>query len=238
MDLRPTAFAGTLGSLPSSFLGNNFSIAPFSYRVLRPSPLFSEEAVDLVLLMRERTLSFLEEFRVFFDESKFGSYFVFQRDRHVGDLGNPLIPDEGKGVMSNELIDGVRGLVHISPFANTTDGLSVLDRRFWVNDFRLDSEFPPGAGVGTPSYSALESNANNPEAEVGDGRPVLTDRIEDVLDNNDQFRELRYAWLDFRVNRETGTLEQIERFERELPKKRREELRQLRLAKSVEDSEK
>jgi hypothetical protein len=236
MDLRPTAFAGTLGSLPSSFLGNNFSIAPFSYRVLRPSPLFSEEAVDLVLLMRERTLSFLEEFRVFFDESKFGSYFVFQRDRHVGDLGNPLIPDEGKGVMSNELIDGVRGLVHISPFANTTDGLSVLDRRFWVNDFRLDSEFPPGAGVGTPSYSALESNANNPEAEVGDGRPVLTDRIEDVLDNNDQFRELRYAWLDFRVNRETGTLEQIERFERELPKKRREELRQLRLAKSVEDS--
>jgi hypothetical protein len=113
----------------------------------------------------------------------------------------------------------------------------VLDRRFWVNDFRLDSEFPPGASPGTPSYSTLESNANNPSAEEGDGRPVLPDRIDDVLDNDDQFREQRFAWLDFRVNREDGTLEQIRRFERELPKKRREELRQLRIAKSLEDAE-
>lgn len=237
MDLRPTAFAGQSGSPPNSFLGNLFSIAPFSYRVLRPSSLFSDEAIDLVLLMRERTLSFIEEFRVFFEESKYGSYFVFQRDEHIGDLGNPLIPDEGKGVMSNELIDGVRGLVQISPFANTTDALSALDRRFWVNDTRLDSEFPPGSPVGTPSYATLNSNANNASAEEGDGRPVLPDRIDDVLDNNDQFRELRLAWLDFRVNRETGTLERIERFERELPKKRREELRQLRLTKSLEDAD-
>lgn len=236
MDLRPTAFAGTAGSPPNSFLGNLLSVAPFSYRVFRPSPLFSEEAVDLVLLMRERTLSFLEEFSVFFREDKYGSYFVFQRDEHAADLGNPLIPDEGKGVMSNELIDGVRGLVNISPFANATDGLSVLDRRFWVNDARLDSEFPPGAPAGTPSYATLETNANNPAAEEGDGRPVLTDRIEDVLDNNDQFRELRFAWLDFRVNREDGTLARIRRFLAELPKKRREEIRQIKLAKSIESA--
>jgi len=236
MDLRPTSFAGENGSPTNSFLGNLFSVAPFSYRVIRPSSLFSEEAVDLVLLMRERTLSFLEEFDVFFREDKFGTYFVFQRDQHVADLGNPLIPDEGKGVMSNELIDGVRGLVGISPFANTTDALSVLDRRFWVNDSRLDHEFPPGSPPGTPSYSTLESNADNPAAEEGDGRPVLTDRIEDVLDNNDQFRELRLAWLDFRVNREDGTLVRISRFEDELPKKRRDELRQLRLAQSVKDA--
>jgi hypothetical protein len=236
MDLRPTAFAGENGSPSNSFLGNLFSIAPFSYRVIRPSSLFSSEAVDLVLLMRERTLSFLEEFDVFFREDKYGNYFVFQRDQHVADLGNPLIPDEGKGVMSNELIDGVRGLIGISPFANTSDALSVLDRRFWVNDDRLDHEFPPGSPPGTPSYSTLESNADNPAAEEGDGRPVLPDRIDDVLNNNDQFRELRLAWLDFRTNREDGTLVRITRFEDELPKKRRDELRQLRLAQSVKDA--
>ena len=235
MDLRPTALAGTLGSAPDSFLGNSFSIEPFSYKVIRPNTLFSEEAMDLILLMRERTLSFLEEFDVFFSESKFGNYFVFQRDEHIADLGNPLIPDEGKGVMSNELIDGVRGLVGVSPFANTTDCLSVLDRRFWVNDYRLDSEFPPGSGPAIPSYSTLETNVNNPAADEGDGRPVLPDRIDDVLDNNDQYRELRFAWLDFRVNREDGTLEAIERFAAQLPKKRREELQQLRLAQSIEE---
>lgn len=236
MDLRPTAFAGTAGSPANSFLGNLLSIAPFSYRVFRPSSLFSKEAVDLVLLMRERTLSFLEEFDVFFRQDKYGTYFVFQRDTHVADLGNPLIPDEGKGVMSNALIDGVQGMVHISPFANTTDGLAVLDRRFWIRDARLDSQYPPGSPAGTPSYSTLESNANNPAAEEGEGRPVLTDRIEDVLDNNDQFREFRFAWLDFRVNREDGTLAMIRRFIAELPKKRREELRQLRLAQSVKSA--
>ena len=235
MDLRPTAEAGQFGSSLNSFLGNLFAIAPFSYTVIRPSKLFSDDAIDLVLLMRERTLSFLEEFDVFFREDKFGNYFVFQRDLHVADLGNPLIPDEGKGVMSNELIDGARGLVNISPYANTTDSLGVLDRRFWVNDSRLDSEFPPGAGAETPSYSTLESNANNPSADEGDGRPVLTDRITEVLDDNDQFRQLRFAWLDFRVNGQSGTLVQIRRFIDELPQKRREELRQLRLAQSFED---
>ena len=236
LDLRPTAFAGDNGSAPNSFRGNLYSIAPFSYRIIRPNSLFSDDAVDLVLLMRERTLSFLEEFDVFFRGDKFGTYFVFQRDEHVGDLGNPLIPDEGKGVMSNELIDGVRGLINISPFANTTDSLSVLDRRFWVNDFRLDAEFPPGSGAATPSYATLESNANNLVADEGDGRPVLTDRIEDILNDDDQLREFRFAWLNFRVNRENGTLALIRRFLEELPKKRREELKQLRLSKSLEEA--
>ena len=236
LDLRPTAEAGANGSPANSFRGNLFSIAPFSYKIIRPSGLFSDEAIDLVLLMRERTLSFLEEFDVFFREDKYGNYFVFQRDQHVADLGNPLIPDEGKGVMSNELIDGARGLVNISPYANNSDSLGVLDRRFWVNDFRLDSEFPVGALPGVPSYATLESNVNNPAADDGDGRPVLTDRIDEVLDDNDQFRELRFAWLDFRVNREDGTLVEIRRFIEQLPKKRRKELRALRQSQSFTDA--
>jgi len=233
-DLRPTAFAGQDGSPPNSYRNNLFSIAPFGYKILRPSGLFSEEAVDLALFIRERTLSFLEEFDVFFRGDKSGSYFVFQRDNHIADLGNPLIPDEGKGVISNELVNGVRGEVGISPFANTSDCLSVLDRRFYINDFRLDNEFPPGQ-VNVPSFAALNNNANNPNAPEGDGRPVLPDLITDVLDNNDQFRELRFSWLSFRTNREDGTLATVERFQNEFDKRRKNQLRQLRLQKSLQD---
>lgn len=233
MDLRPTSFAGEFGSGSNSFKDNLFSIAPFTYRIFRPSGLFSDEAIDIILMHRERIFSFLDVFGVFFRGDKYGNYFVFQRDQHISDLGNPTIPDEGLGVMSNALIQGAAGLFNISPYANNSDALSVLGRRFWVNDFRLDGEFPPFQ-AGVPSYSTLESNVNNPTAPEGDGRPVLPDLIDDVLNNNDQFRELRLAWLDFRVNRESGTLESAERFAKEIPKRRREELKQMRLAESVE----
>jgi hypothetical protein len=233
MDLRPTAFAGDLGSGSNSFKDNLFSVAPFTYRIFRPSGLFSDEAIDIILMHRERIFSFLDVFNVFFRGDKYGDYFVFQRDEHISDLGNPTIPDEGLGVMSNALVEGAAGLFNISPYANASDALSVLGRRFWVNDFRLDGEFPPFQ-AGIPSYATLESNTNNPSAPDGDGRPVLPDLIDDVLNNNDQFRELRLAWLDFRVNREAGTLESAERFAKEIPKRRREELKQMRLAESVE----
>ena len=233
MDLRPTSFAGEFGSGSNSFKDNLFSVAPFTYRIFRPSGLFSDEAIDIILMHRERIFSFLDVFGVFFRGDKYGNYFVFQRDQHISDLGNPTIPDEGLGVMSNALIQGAAGLFNISPYANASDALSVLGRRFWVNDFRLDGEFPPFQ-AGVPSYSTLESNTNNPSAPDGDGRPVLPDLIDDVLNNNDQFRELRLAWLDFRVNRESGTLESAERFAKEIPKRRREELKQMRLAESVE----
>jgi len=234
MDLRPTSFAGENGSPADSYLGNAFSIAPFSYRIIRPSALFSEEAVDLILLMRERTLSFIDEFNVFFTGTKEGSYFVFQRDVHISDLGNPLIPDEGLGVMSNALIQGVAGLTQISPFANTTDALSVLDRRFWVGDTRLDAERPQ---PGDPTYSTFETNDGNPSAAVGDGRPVLPDRITEVLDNSDQFRPLRLSWLNFRVNREDGILVTLQINRRRLPRNRRRQIRQLQQAKSLEDAQ-
>lgn len=233
MDLRPTAFAGQNGSPADSYLGNLFSLAPLSYRIIRPSGLFSEEATDLILLMRERTLSFLEEFDVFFSGQKDGSYFVFQRDAHISDLGNPLIPDEGLGVMSNVLIQGVAGLTQISPFANTTDCLSVLDRRVWVADTRLDAERPEPAD---PTYTTLETNDGNPSAPVGDGRPVLPDLIDDVLDNNDQFRPLRLSWLNYRVNREDGVLFTIDIQAGRLARDRRRQVRQLRQAISVEDA--
>lgn len=218
MDLRPTAFAGTLGSPANSFQGNLFSLAPFSYRVIRPNALFSEETQELILVMRERTLSMIEAFEAFLRAGKYGDYFVFQRDEHVADLGSPTIPPEGKGVMSNAFVDGIRGLTMISPFANTTDALSILDRRFWIGDTRLDHETPAYQAL-APSYATLDSNAQNPESPEGEGRPVLPDRINEALDTRDQFRQSRLAWVLARVQRETGTLSKVGRAESQLSKR-------------------
>lgn len=232
MDLRPTAYAGEAGSPPNSFRGNLFSIAPFSYRIVRPSPLFSKESIDLILCGRERTLSWIEEFDAFFRGQKSGNYFVFQRDQHIRDLGNPLIPEEGLGVISNELVNNVRGEVHLSPFANTTDCLSILDRRFWILDTKLDYEFPANQN-GVPSYSAFETSANVPNAPEFDGRPVLLDRIDEVLNTNDQLREKRYFWIDFRVNRESGVLSQIETSKKEFEKRRQDMIRQMKIVGEI-----
>jgi len=232
-DLRPTGFAGEFGSPPDSYQGNLFSIGPFSYRIIRPSALFSDEAVDLILMMRERMLSFVEEFDSLLTGRKFGSYFVFQRDSHIADLGNPLIPDDGLGVMSNALIRGIQGETQISPYANTSDSLSVLGRRFWVNDYRLDGETPPFQ-AGVPTYATLESNDGNPVADEGDGRPVLPDQIDEILNTNDQFRPLRLAWIDYRVNREDGKLAEIRFNERRLPKNLARQRRALRQKKTTD----
>jgi hypothetical protein len=185
--------------------------------------LFTDETIDLILLGRERTKSWIEEFKTFFDGDKSGNYFVFQRDEHIYELGNPLIPEEGLGIISNELVNNIRGEVEISPYANTTDALSILDRRYWINDERLDQEFPPNQ-INVPAYADLES---------GEGRPVLTDRIDEVLDTRDRFREKRYFWLDFRVNRERGTLTQIEISEKEFLKRKEDMVQRLVISEGL-----
>jgi len=227
MDLRPTAFAGTQGSPPNSFQGNHFSIAPLSYRVIRPNTLFSSETQELILIMRERTLSMIEAFEAFVRGQKYGAYFECQRDQHVSDLGTPTIPSEGKGVMSNAFVDSIRGLTMISPYANTSDALSILDRRFWIGDARLDREVPAFQPL-SPSYATLDDNIANPESPSGEGRPVLPDRIEEVLDTRDQLREARLAWVQARVSRETGTLTQLDRAVTQLRKRLAEVKAELR----------
>jgi len=218
MDLRPTALAGTLGSGSNSFRGNLFSVAPFAYRVIRPNTLFSAETQELILTMRERTLSMIEAYEAFAQGTKYGSYFIFQRDLHARDLGSPTIPSEGKGVMSNAFVDSIRGLTSISPFANTSDAVSILDRRFWIGDARLDREIPAFQPL-APSYATLDSNVLNPLSPVGEGRPVLPDRISEALDTRDQFRQSRWAWILARTQRETGTLAQIDRAVAQLNKR-------------------
>ena len=217
MDLRETRFVGTGNSYTTNF----YSVAPFSYRVIRPSKLLSEETLELILAMRERMLSWMEEIRTI--RFKYGTYFVFQRDRHITDLGLTTDPESGLGFMRNAYFEGVLGQWNVAPFANVRDCLSILDRRFWCLDYRLDTLTPPYGSV-TP-YADFAHN---------EGRPVLVDRIDEALDGRDKLRHTRYSWLTLRTDRVRGTLESIRRFDAELPKREAEAEQALAIVESVE----
>lgn len=205
-DLRLTHYAD--GS--NSYAGTNLSVAPFSYRVIRPTGSVSEDTVDLILFIRERTLSWVEALQGAFDATKQGSYFVFQRDEHIADVGSPTDPTDGLGVPSNVYVSSLSGLTDVAPFANTSTCLSVLDRRYWCLDIRLDTE-DPVVLPGKP-YSSFESdNSSGGTYTVGSGRPVEPDRIDGVLDRTDRLRQLRMSWVRYRADRVRGTLPTMER---------------------------
>ena len=215
MDLRRTAPA----------VANKFttyaSVEPFAYRVIRPTPLLTTETVELILAMRERMLSWMEEVRTV--RFKYGTYFVFQRDQHITDLGLTTDPESGLGLLTNPYLYGIVGNWTVAPFANVRDCLSILDRRFWCLDTRLDTLTPP--------YGSVTPYANFTN---GVGRPVLVDRVNEALDGRDKLRDTRYAWLNLRVNRVTGTLENIRRFDAERPKREAEAEQALLAVESVE----
>jgi len=221
MDLRPTSFANASNSFASDYL----SIAPFSYRVIRPTSFLSEATIELLLSTRERMLSWMEELRGLFESEKSGSYFVFQRDEHIADIGDSSDPLVGLGVLFDAYIATLEGRVLVSPFANTSDCLSILDRRFWGLDFRLDYLRPPFHPL-DPAYADFAG---------GVGRPVLPDRIEEALQQRDRLRDSRWAWLTLRTDRVNGTLEAIRRFDRELPRRRAEQERLLAMVKGTEN---
>ena len=207
--LRPTAAAVGGSFLSRSAPAAYKSIQPFGYRVIRPSPLFSQDAVELVLFMRERTLSWIEEVRSIYQNGRGGDYWTFQEGDHILDIGSPTDPADGKGVISNLVIASLEGLVGEAPFANVSDCLSVLDRRFWVLDSRLDSIVPSG---GSTPYTQFADND-------WDQRPVLPDLIEEVLNLQDRFRPTRYSWIAFRADRVSGSIVSKRRAESQLPEK-------------------
>ena len=191
-DLRVTA--GPVGSSYRDRVAPDAdrSLQPFAYKIIRPNPVFSQDAVELVLFMRERMLSWIEALSTFYAQG--GDYYIFQRDDHIKDVGSSTDPTAGLGVIHNIAAIGLQGLVDYTPFANTSDCLSVLDRRFWVLDSRLDS-------LGYTEFS-------------DDGfsqRPVLPDLIDDVLDLDDRFRDQRYAWITFRANQQGGSIQAAKR---------------------------
>lgn len=132
-------------------------------------------------------------------------------------------------------ISGLSGLTSVAPFANTSDCLSVLDRRNWCLDTRFDREVPPFV-VGADPYTSLAEDNSTAGYTVGSGRPVEPDLIDGVLDRTDRLRDLRYAWVKFRANRDNGTLPSIDRFLADLPRLLQEQADFLRLQQSISDS--
>jgi hypothetical protein len=224
MDLRPTAHRnsenGSFSIYPSGqeYLAD-FSVRPFSYRVVRPSSLFSTEAIDLVLSTRERILSMIELFGASASQKQ-GNYYVFQDDNQCQDLGSPTNPEDGLGVLSNLYMESIVGNTTTVPFANNSGCLSLLDRRFWVQDPRLDiyttdSSRPYGmkkSGIGDTPYTAYTDSDNGGDTVL----PVYPDLVEEVLNSRDRLRALRYVWLSYRTNTFLGTLAAVEKYDQDV----------------------
>jgi len=233
VDLRPTRLAGLLDDGTPAPIANSFSysfhsIRPFSYKVIRPSGLFSEEAIDIILSTRERTLSLIEQFRGPMSGGKSGDYYIFQQDNHGDNIGLVTIADSGLGVFNNSLIIDAGGQTNTLPFGNDYDCLSILDRRFWALDTRLDYLTSDGTGVGVRMvtgpgdvpYTAYNDVTAVPAPSLV--RPVLPDWVDIALDIDDRFRQLRNAWIGYRTDRKTGTLAAIERLDSQIPELKEE----------------
>jgi hypothetical protein len=212
--LRPTA--GPAGPSGDSYYDRSTagvgddgykSIGPFGYKIIRPNTIFSEDTVELVLFTRERMLSWIDEITTLWDKG--GDYYVFQRDDQIEDVGSDTDTAAGMGILSNLVVDSLKGLTAETPFANMSDCLSVLDRRFWVLDLTLD--FQPVSGV-TPTYTQFAT---------GDyvQRPVEPDLIDGVLNTDDLFRDQRYGWITFRANGTDGSIRNATREQRTLTKR-------------------
>jgi len=249
-DLRPTRHADFVSGVwtytnNAHPLHDKHSMRPFSYRIIRPSGMFDAELVDTVLMMRERMLSLIEMFRTATVGGKGGFYFDWQRDEHVLDIGDATDPASGLGVFPNRLITTLVGEMGVAPFANTSDCLSLLDRRFWVGDARLGNMGPDPAnvfGMTTPPAGGF-TDADGPYAAYtdtvlggSDVRPSLLDHLGQILDVRDRLRAIRYTWLAYRAHRIIGTLARIEAFDAAFQGKMAERERALLLGASAERS--
>ena len=222
MDLRPTEY---IDPNTLSFGGNYLSIAPYSYKIIKPTGLLSENAIGQILLIRERTLSLIEQIRTLYTNKKYGSYRDFQEESHAQDVGSNIDPTIGLGVALNVLVEDVRGQVDIAPYVNDSDCLSVLDRRVFIEDLELDSDTPLGSA--TP-YTLFDDDFNQPS--------MLT-RIGELLNQGEDLLESRYSWLDYRVNRKDGSFQELLRYDYfELPRRQKEAInRAKRLAANLEE---
>lgn len=245
-DLRPTKTRSPSASYVVGYPGLDdkwHSIRPVSYRIIRPNQMFTDETIDLILTVRERMLSWMQRLDDLFQQKRMGNYFQWMRDNHPHDL-------EALGVMANAFVESFMGHWNVAPYMNTNDCLSILDRRFWIQDAQLDRMEPTNVDPAVADRFRGQDTAINPPAEVypdlngpytayttdvgGAVLPVLPGRVEEALDNSDRLRPIRYIWLAYRTHRLLGTLASITRFDAELPE-RLEEQRQLALLQESTD---
>ena len=169
---------------------SGFSVEPFSYRIVKRNTEIEEEFANSVLFMRERTLSWIEAINSYRDLKSFTWSEYVERNLVQ------FIGENDKTYLTNAELLGIEGNTDQKPqdvpFVTTSNCLSVLDRRFLIEDPRLSFE----------GYS-----------QVGDALPS-------ILENGISFmegREKRYSWLNVRVNRLNGTLPKISRVDFDNP---------------------
>lgn len=78
----------------------------------------------------------------------------------------------------------------------------------------------------TGSYSTLPVGVQDREAFLT-GAPSLIDEVEGVLSGTENLYDLRFSWIDFRINLESGTLPNRRRLRNNRAKRLRERLRNL-----------
>ena len=168
----------------------DFSIAPFTYRVLRRIQEVDEDLVETTLFLRERTLSWSEKMLTY-GRLKPSTWVLYESEEYIQTigLGDPTHP-------SNQELVSIEGRVEDQPidvpFVTSFECLSVLDRRFLTEDVKV---FTEGYGL---YYGSPNENI---------GIPTLLDNGISFMDA----REIRYSWINVRVNRLNGTLVEASR---------------------------
>ena len=165
-------------------------------------------------------------------KNKAGSYHIFQLEDHILEIDDPTDTSRGYGLVSNALMESLGGIRNVSPFLNTSDCLSVQDRRYWCGEYNLDYETPLDPALTTP-FASFERDGT--VLVTGSGRPHLVDRLDDILDSSDRLRNLRYTWISFRTNKSNGTLPSANRARGILEKDLKDEQELINIKKSVEN---
>lgn len=175
-DLRPTSYR----DLSNTYGNDNYSIAPFSYKIYRNKGYVGEDTIDLVFMQRERVKSLIQKL---INGFKIGyRYWDLQEEEYLSDF------EEGLPIGSSTQ-DTAIGLVGTTPYANSRSCLSLLDRRFWTKDLTLEGLYTDFAN--------------------GIGLPVLPDRLSSTVNFEEILKTLRDAWIKYRIDPSSGTLNQI-----------------------------
>ncbi len=104
-----------------------------------------------------------------------------------------MVPRPGRGQLPNSYVEMLLGETRTTPYSTGYRGVSLLERRFWGGDARLDQEHPPGGGDPYTDFPA------------GTVLPVMPGRIVGVLVRGDRFRAIRNTWFTVRTRFLDGT---------------------------------
>jgi len=160
----------------NSFLGNLDSIEPFIYRVARARSGVNLDLLETILFLRERTLSWSEMVR------GIGGVEPYTWDQYVERDYVAFIGREDPTHPSNQSLLEIEGNPDVQPLLSNRKSLSLVDRRWFIEDANLSSE-----GYGDPT---------------GEVAPSLIE----LFMSESRLRESRYSWIKIRGNRRTGTL--------------------------------